>query len=50
MNRILKFLSDKPRATVIEYILIAVGIAFATTAVVNSLGSGLNTLFGPCPC
>jgi pilus assembly protein Flp/PilA len=41
----LKFLSDESGATAIEYGLIAAGIALAIIAVVNGLGSNLNTKF-----
>ena len=41
----LKFLSDESGATAIEYGLIAAGIALAIIAVVNGLGSNLNTMF-----
>ncbi len=41
----LKFLSDELGATAIEYGLIAAGIALAIIAVVNGLGSNLNTMF-----
>jgi pilus assembly protein Flp/PilA len=41
----LKFLSDESGATAIEYGLIATGIALAIIAVVNGLGSNLNTMF-----
>jgi pilus assembly protein Flp/PilA len=40
-----KFLSDESGATAIEYGLIAAGIALAIIAVVNGLGSNLNTKF-----
>jgi pilus assembly protein Flp/PilA len=40
-----KFLSDRSGATAIEYGLIAAGIALAIIAVVNGLGSNLNTEF-----
>lgn len=40
-----KFLSDQSGATAIEYGLIAAGIALAIIAVVNGLGSTLNTQF-----
>jgi pilus assembly protein Flp/PilA len=40
-----KFLSDQSGATAIEYGLIAAGIALAIIAVVNGLGSNLNTQF-----
>ena len=42
---ILKFLSDQSGATAIEYGLIAAGIALAIIAVVNCLGTTLNTQF-----
>jgi pilus assembly protein Flp/PilA len=41
----LKFLSDQSGATAIEYGLIAAGISLAIIAVVNGLGSNLNTKF-----
>ena len=41
----LKFLSDQSGATAIEYGLIAAGIALAIIALVNGLGSNLNTQF-----
>ena len=40
-----KFLSDESGATAIEYGLIAAGITLAIIAVVNGLGSNLNTMF-----
>jgi pilus assembly protein Flp/PilA len=40
-----KFVSDEQGATAIEYGLIAAGIALAIIAVVNGLGSSLNTTF-----
>ena len=42
---LLKFISDESGATAIEYGLIAAGIALAIIAVVNGLGSNLNTMF-----
>ena len=46
MQRIfIKFLSDESGATAIEYGLIAAGIALAIIAVVNGLGTNLNTKF-----
>jgi pilus assembly protein Flp/PilA len=42
---LLKFLSDQSGATAIEYGLIAAGIALAIIAVVNGLGTNLNTEF-----
>jgi pilus assembly protein Flp/PilA len=44
-HHLLKFLSDESGATAIEYGLIAAGIALAIIAVVNGLGSNLNTQF-----
>jgi pilus assembly protein Flp/PilA len=44
-GHILKFFSDKSGATAIEYGLIAAGIALAIIAVVNGLGTTLNTQF-----
>jgi pilus assembly protein Flp/PilA len=40
-----RFISDESGATAIEYGLIAAGISVAIIAVVNSLGSQLNTTF-----
>jgi len=40
-----RFLQDQTGATAIEYGLIAAGIALAIIAVVNGLGSNLNTMF-----
>ena len=45
METIRKFLADETGATAIEYGLIAAGIALAIIAVVNGLGSNLNTMF-----
>ena len=42
---IAKFLVDENGATAIEYGLIAAGISLAIIAVVNGLGSNLNTMF-----
>ena len=42
---IAKFLADETGATAIEYGLIAAGIALAIIAVVNGLGTNLNTVF-----
>jgi pilus assembly protein Flp/PilA len=42
---LVEFLSDQSGATAIEYGLIAAGIALAIIAVVNGLGSNLNTQF-----
>jgi pilus assembly protein Flp/PilA len=40
-----KFLADETGATAIEYGLIAAGISLAIIAVVNGLGTKLNTKF-----
>ena len=40
-----RFLRDECGATAIEYGLIAAGIAVAIIAVVNTLGTSLNTTF-----
>ena len=40
-----KFLMDENGATAIEYGLIAAGISLAIIAVVNGIGSNLNTKF-----
>ena len=42
---IAKFLADENGATAIEYGLIAAGISIAIVAVVNGIGSNLNTKF-----
>jgi pilus assembly protein Flp/PilA len=39
------FLTDESGATAIEYGLIAAGISVAIIAVVNTLGTNLNTTF-----
>jgi len=41
-----RFLKDETGATAIEYGLIAAGISIAIIAVVNGLGTTLNTKFG----
>ena len=41
-----KLLRDEQGATAIEYGLIAAGISLAIIAVVNGLGTTLNTKFG----
>jgi pilus assembly protein Flp/PilA len=41
-----KFWADETGATAIEYGLIAAGISLAIIAIVNSLGSTVNTKFG----
>jgi pilus assembly protein Flp/PilA len=45
-NLIARFVKDESGATAIEYGLIAAGISLAIIAVVNSLGTNLNTKFG----
>jgi pilus assembly protein Flp/PilA len=45
MTRIIAFLKNESGATAIEYGLIAAGISVAIIAVVNGLGSKLNTTF-----
>jgi pilus assembly protein Flp/PilA len=45
MTAIAKFLKDESGATAIEYGLIAAGISVAIIAVVQGLGSKLNTTF-----
>jgi pilus assembly protein Flp/PilA len=46
MKRILReFIAEESGATAIEYGLIAAGIALAIIAVVNGLGTKLNTKF-----
>ncbi|MGA2057743.1 MAG: Flp family type IVb pilin [Bradyrhizobium sp.] len=44
-NLIARFVKDQSGATAIEYGLIAAGISLAIIAVVNGLGSNLNTKF-----
>jgi pilus assembly protein Flp/PilA len=44
-NIFLRFVKDHSGATAIEYGLIAAGISVAIIAVVNGLGSTLNTKF-----
>ena len=43
---LMSFLKDELGATAIEYGLIAAGIAVAIIAVVQGLGTNLNTSFG----
>jgi pilus assembly protein Flp/PilA len=45
MKTFARFLEDESGATAIEYGLIAAGISVAIIAVVQSLGSSLNTTF-----
>jgi len=44
-NLIARFVKDESGATAIEYGLIAAGISLAIIAVVNGIGSKLNTQF-----
>jgi pilus assembly protein Flp/PilA len=44
-NLFVRFVNDNSGATAIEYGLIAAGISVAIIAVVNGLGSQLNTTF-----
>ncbi len=44
-NILARFCIDESAATAIEYGLIAAGISLAIIAVVNGLGSNLNTMF-----
>ena len=46
MPKLMRFLNDDSGATAIEYGLIAAGIAVAIIAVVQGLGTNLNTTFG----
>jgi pilus assembly protein Flp/PilA len=45
-NLFVRFMKDDSGATAIEYGLIAAGISVAIIAVVNTLGTTLNTKFG----
>jgi pilus assembly protein Flp/PilA len=45
MKILVKFAKDESGATAIEYGLIAAGISVAIIAVVNGLGTKLNTTF-----
>jgi pilus assembly protein Flp/PilA len=45
MAKLLQFLADDSGATAIEYGLIAAGIAVAIIAVIQSLGTSLNTSY-----
>ena len=45
MKTIRQFLADESGATAIEYGLIAAGISLAIIAVINGLGTKLNTKF-----
>ena len=44
-NLIARFVKDESGATAIEYGLIAAGISLAIIAIVNGLGTTLNTKF-----
>jgi pilus assembly protein Flp/PilA len=44
-NLVARFVKDESGATAIEYGLIAAGISLAIIAVVNGLGTNLNTKF-----
>lgn len=44
-NQFVRFMKDDSGATAIEYGLIAAGISVAIIAVVNGLGTSLNTKF-----
>jgi len=45
MSKLMRFVRDESGATAIEYGLIAAGISVAIIAVVNSIGTTLNTKF-----
>ena len=45
MSVVARFVKDQSGATAIEYGLIAAGISLAIIAVVNGLGTNLNTKF-----
>jgi pilus assembly protein Flp/PilA len=45
-NLVARFVKNESGATAIEYGLIAAGISLAIIAIVNGLGSTLNTKFG----
>jgi pilus assembly protein Flp/PilA len=45
MNLVMRFVSDETGATAIEYGLIAAGISVSIIAVVQGIGSRLNTTF-----
>ncbi len=44
-NLVSRFVKDESGATAIEYGLIAAGISLAIIAIVNGLGTNLNTKF-----
>jgi pilus assembly protein Flp/PilA len=45
MSKLLRFVRDESGATAIEYGLIAAGISVAIIAIVNTIGTTLNTKF-----
>jgi pilus assembly protein Flp/PilA len=45
MTKLVRFLKDESGATAIEYGLIAAGISVAIIAMVNTIGTQLNTSF-----
>jgi len=45
MSHVLRFLRNESGATAIEYGLIAAGISISIIAVVNGIGTQLNTTF-----
>jgi pilus assembly protein Flp/PilA len=45
MRSLMRFWKDESAATAIEYGLIAAGISVAIIAVVNGIGTSLNTTF-----
>jgi pilus assembly protein Flp/PilA len=45
MKTVRRFLADETAATAIEYGLIAAGISLAIIAIVNGMGTKLNTKF-----
>ena len=45
MNLVMRFLRDEAAATAIEYGLIAAGISVSIIAVIQGIGSRLNTTF-----
>ena len=45
MKTVRRFLADETAATAIEYGLIAAGISLAIVAIVNGMGTKLNTKF-----
>ena len=46
LNLVARFISDESGATAIEYGLIAAGISVSIIAIVNTIGTTLNTKFG----